>query len=200
MAGGKPDVRFWKSVTRWEEAAGAPWPQVALAGRSNVGKSSIVNLLTGRKGLARTSSTPGRTQTLNLFVVDERFALVDLPGYGYAKAPVGTVRAWTRTVRDFVGRSDRLVGVVLLADIRREPGDHDLAFADLVRAAGRRLVVAVTKADKVARGRRPEHLKAIAAGFGVPPEDLVVTSARTGEGKAELWKAVRGLVDIFQGA
>ncbi|NOY45399.1 MAG: YihA family ribosome biogenesis GTP-binding protein [Deltaproteobacteria bacterium] len=187
----RPNVRFWKSAVRWQDVARTPWPQVALAGRSNVGKSSLVNLLTGRRRLARTSSTPGRTQTLNLFVVDERFVLVDLPGYGYARAPVGVVRAWTRTTREFVARSESLRAVVLLVDIRREPTDDDVRFADLVRGAGRRLLVAVTKADKVPR--RPAHLKAIAEGLGIPQQGMVLTSARTGEGRADLWRAIREL-------
>jgi len=180
---------------RWQDVARTPWPQVALAGRSNVGKSSLVNLLTGRRRLARTSSTPGRTQTLNLFVVDERFVLVDLPGYGYARAPVGVVRAWTRTTREFVARSESLRAVVLLVDIRREPTDDDVRFADLVRGAGRRLLVAITKADKVPRGRRPSHLQTIAEGLGIPRQEMVLTSARTGEGRADLWRAIRGLAE-----
>ncbi len=189
----RPNVRFWKSAVRWQEVACTPWPQVALAGRSNVGKSSLVNLLTGRRRLARTSSTPGRTQTLNLFVVDERFVLVDLPGYGYARAPVGVVRAWTRTTREFVARSESLRAVVLLVDIRREPTDDDVRFADLVRRAGRRLLVTVTKADKVPRGRRPVHLQTIAEGLGIPRQEMVLTSARTGAGRADLWRAIREL-------
>ncbi len=197
--GTRPQVRFWKSIPRWQDAAVTPWPQVAVAGRSNVGKSSLINLLVGQKRLARTSSTPGRTQTLNLFVVDERFVLVDLPGYGYARAPVAVVRAWVRNVRAFLSRAESLRGVVLLLDIRRDPSDDDRSFVDLVRRAGRPLVVAVTKADKVARGRRAGRLGAIAGAIGVPAEDMVVTSARTGEGRLELWRRVLDLAGTAPG-
>jgi cytidylate kinase len=163
---------------------------VAVAGRSNVGKSSLVNFLLGRRSLARTSSTPGRTQALNFFLVDERFVLVDLPGYGYARAPPAAVRTWTARTREYVERSAALRAVVLLLDIRRDPSPQDRVFARWVRDAGRPLIPTVTKADKVARGRRAERLRAIAAGLGVGPGQLLVTSSRTGEGRRELWERV----------
>ena len=191
----RPSVRFWKSAPTWEEAARSPWPQVAVAGKSNVGKSSLLNLLFGRRGLARTSSTPGRTQTLNLYVVDERFVLVDLPGYGYARAPRDVVAAWVRNVRDFLLRAEPLRGVVLLVDIRRDPDAADQEFADLARRAGRPLAVAVTKADKVPRGSRKGRVEEVATALGADPAEVIVTSARTGEGREALWRRVRALLD-----
>ncbi len=191
----RPPVRFWKSAPTWEEAARSPWPQVAVAGKSNVGKSSLLNLLFGRRGLARTSSTPGRTQTLNLYVVDERFVLVDLPGYGYARAPRDVVAAWVRNVRDFLLRAEPLRGVVLLVDIRRDPDAADQEFAGLVRRSGKPLAVAVTKADKVPRGRRKGRVEEVASALGADPAEVIVTSARTGEGRETLWRRVRALLD-----
>ncbi len=191
----RPLVRFWRSAPTWQDAARSPWPQVAVAGKSNVGKSSLLNLLFGRRGLARTSSTPGRTQTLNLYVVDERLVLVDLPGYGYARAPREVVAAWVRNVRDFLRRAEPLRGVVLLVDIRRDPDAADLEVADLVRRTGRPLVVAVTKADKVSRGRRRGRVEEVASALGVDPAEVIVTSARTGEGREALWRRVRTLVE-----
>ncbi len=191
----RPSVRFWKSAGTWEDAAQSPWPQVAVAGKSNVGKSSLLNLLFGRRGLARTSSTPGRTQTLNLYVVDERFVLVDLPGYGYARAPREVVAAWVHNVRHFLRRAEPLRGVVLLVDIRRDPDAADQEFAGLVRRAGRPLVIAVTKADKVSRGRRKDRLEEVASALGTDPAEVIVTSARTGEGREALWRRVRALLE-----
>ncbi len=186
--------RFLLSAPRLEDAPGMPWPQVAVAGRSNVGKSSLVNFLLGRRGLARTSNTPGRTQAMNFFLVDESFVLVDLPGYGYARAPLATVRRWTAHTREYIERAEALRAVVLLLDVRREPSDQDRAFARWVRSAGRALLPVVTKADKVVRGRRAERLRAIAGALGLPPGDFLVTSSRTGEGRGELWERVLDLV------
>jgi len=179
--------RFLLSVPRWEDAPELSWPQVAIAGRSNVGKSSLINFLLGRRALARTSNTPGRTQTLNLFLVDERFVLVDLPGYGYARAPVPVVQRWTEHTRDYVQRCPALAGVVLLLDVRRDPSAQDRAFAEWVRSAQRWLLPVVTKCDKVSRGRRLERFRAIASALGFSAAELVATSSRTGDGREELW-------------
>lgn len=187
---GAASSRFLLSAPRWDDARGVPWPQVAVAGRSNVGKSSLVNFLLGRRGLARTSGFPGRTQAMNFFLVDERFALVDLPGYGYARAPQAAVLRWTSRTREYLEQSPHLRAVVLLLDVRRDPSARDLAFVQWVRAAGRGLLPVVTKGDKVSRGRRAERLSAIAKALGVPSTALLLTSSRTGEGRRELWDAV----------
>ncbi len=182
--------RFLLSVPRWKDGLAGDLPEVAIGGRSNVGKSSLINALLGRRALARTSSTPGRTQALNYFVVDERFVLVDLPGYGFARAPRAAAHRWSENVKEYVTRSNALRAVILLLDIRREPGGLDLAFARGVREAGRPLVPVITKCDKVSRGRRPGHLQTIGRALGCPVEDLVATSAKTGEGRAAVWERV----------
>ncbi|MDW7709113.1 MAG: (d)CMP kinase [Deferrisomatales bacterium] len=193
---GAVSSRFLLSAPRWQDARELPWPQVAVAGRSNVGKSSLVNFLLGRRGLARTSGAPGRTQTMNFFLVDERFALVDLPGYGYARAPLAAVRAWTASTREYLERGDKLRAVVLLLDVRRDPSVQDLAFVQWVRAAGRTLLPVVTKGDKVSRGRRAGRLREIGRALGIPPGELLLTSSRTGEGRRELWDAIAARVDV----
>jgi GTP-binding protein len=177
-------------VPRWKDSPDTRLPQVAIGGRSNVGKSSLLNAMLGRRGLARTSSTPGRTRAMNLFLVEERFLLVDLPGYGYAKAPLSEVRAWVANTRDYISRAQTLRGILLLLDIRREPSQEDQAFYRLVSSSGLSVLPVVTKADKVGRGRRRERRDAIAEGLDVEPADLVLTSSKTGEGFGEVWGRV----------
>lgn len=181
---------FLAAARNWTQAPEIGLPEVAVCGRSNVGKSSVVNLLLGRRKIARTSSTPGRTQTLNFFEVGHRLVLVDLPGYGYAKAPKTEALRWLREVKAYLARRAALRAVVLLLDIRRVPSPADLAFCALVRQSGRALLPVVTKADKVPRGHRLPRLKAIAEAIGAEPQDLVVTSAHRGEGRDSLWKRI----------
>jgi len=178
---------FLLSLPRWRPGAVPDLPMVMFAGRSNVGKSSFINMLLRRKKLARTSVTPGRTQLLNFFDVDARLVLVDVPGYGYAKAPPAEVRKWTENVRDFVQKAESLSLVVQLLDIRRDPSAEDLAFADLVRSTGRPLLFAVTKADKEARGKRAARLALIGSAMGAGREELIATSAEEGTGRDLVW-------------
>ena len=161
-------------------------PEVAFAGRSNVGKSSAINRLVGRRGLARTSSTPGRTQQLNFFAIDDKLVLVDLPGYGYAKVSHAAREAWRPLVESYLGARGALAGVILIVDVRRglEDEEHQL-LAFLAALAVPALVIA-TKIDKLNRGAQAKALKALAAA-AVP---IVPFSAVTGEGVAAVWKAI----------
>lgn len=188
------EARFLMSLPRWKVPAPFRWPQVAVAGRSNVGKSSLINALLGRRGLARTSATPGRTQTLNFFLVNEAFVLADLPGYGYARAPLAEARRWAAHTREYLASADALRGVVLLLDIRRDPSAADLEFVSFVRRARRPLVAVLTKGDKVARGHRARRTAIIGEALGAPAEDIVITSSRTGDGREFLWRRILELV------
>jgi GTP-binding protein len=172
-----------------------PWPQVAVAGRSNVGKSSLINFLLGRRALARTSGTPGRTQALNFFLVGEEFVLVDLPGYGYARAPIPAVARWSENVRHFVRESSSLRAVLLLLDVRRDPSEQDRDFAFWVRSAGRPLVPVVTKCDKVPRGRLKARLEQIGKAVRVEAAELVPTSVKARQGRDRLWDRVETLLE-----
>jgi GTP-binding protein len=175
--------------------------EVAFAGRSNVGKSSLMNALLGRKNLVKTSSTPGRTQTINFFVINDRFFFVDLPGYGYAKVPKAVRKSWgpmvetylkTRRVSAHAGREARqgLCTVVVILDIRRLPnqGDHDLLgwLAHYKIPA----VVVLTKADKLKKNKQASQRNAIAGELATDPSSLILFSATTGAGKQQLWKAL----------
>lgn len=164
-------------------------PQIAFAGRSNVGKSSLINRLLQRKALARTSSTPGRTRAVNYFLINERFYFVDLPGYGYAKTSKQERRSWGELVDGYVQTALDRLQLVLLVDgkIAGSPLDAE-AFA-YFSSFGLRPIVAVTKIDKVPRNKRSRNLTAI-AGLLEAPQDVRIlpVSSQTGEGMSELWK------------
>jgi GTP-binding protein len=171
-----------------------PSPEIAIVGRSNVGKSSLLNALAGRKALARISQTPGKTQTCNVYRVDEAYYIVDLPGYGYARAGKRQRAAFRKLIYDYLGNRRQLEGVVWLLDIRRDPSDDDLAMAEFLAEHARPVLLALTKADKVARSRRSPRVASIAERVGVAEEQCVVTSVQKKEGIGELRDAVAELV------
>jgi len=142
-------------------------PEIAFAGRSNVGKSSLINALLRRRRFARTSNTPGRTQRLHFYRVDHRYYLVDLPGYGFAKVPMAVKRAWGPMVRTYLGTRGPLVGVVQVVDLRHPPSREDGQLAAWLTEYRIRHWVVATKADKLSRGRWPVHLRAVAEGLGL---------------------------------
>ena len=172
-------------------------PHVAFWGRSNVGKSSLINVLLGRtrKKVARVSSRPGKTQTLNFYVVNGRFVLVDLPGFGYAKVPRTLRESWQRLVRDYLRRSRELAGVVLLIDARRDPAPGDLAAVELLGEVGLPALIVVTKIDKTGRSARERRIAHLRERLAVPGDQVLASSARTGEGREELLGAIGGLLD-----
>jgi GTP-binding protein len=165
-------------------------PEVAFAGRSNVGKSSLINMLLGRKNLVKTSSTPGRTQTLNFFLINEGFYLTDLPGYGYAKVPEAVKKKWAPMVEQYLKSRAGLGAVVVILDIRRMPNqaDHRL-FAWLAHYKIPQIVV-LTKADKLSKNKQARQHGRIAEDLRRNPSSLIVFSAATGLGKRTLWKAL----------
>ena len=168
-------------------------PEVAIAGRSNVGKSSLINALVGRRGLARSSQTPGRTRQLNFFLLNERFALVDLPGYGFAVGPQDEQRAWGPLVEGYLRERRTLRGLVLVIDARRGvEAQEDQVLADAA-AAGLPVAVAATKLDKLARGAAQARVTGLQGWLGARAQ-LVGFSARTGEGRVALWRVVEGWI------
>ena len=168
-----------------------PYPEVAFAGRSNVGKSSLLNRLVGQHRLARVSKTPGRTQQINFFLVDERVTFVDLPGYGFARVPVPVKLQWKALVETYLAQRRGLRGVVVLVDLRRGIEPDDALLLDYLRAHRLPTLVVGTKADKLGRAARTAHAKALIA--AVAPDAAVVgCSAVSGEGIDDLWKAIAG--------
>jgi GTP-binding protein len=178
------------SAVRLDGMPKSGFPEVAMIGRSNVGKSSLINALLGRKNLARTSTAPGKTQMANFFAINGEFYLVDLPGLGYAKVSKRQRNAWERLIADYIGRRQTLRVVIHLFDSRRDPGTLDLAVTDMVRQAGRGYIVALTKIDKLTQRDRAASRTRLAMALlqhGLEPP-IVETSARKRSGMKELWE------------
>ena len=171
------------------------FPEIAVAGRSNVGKSSLINALTQRKQLARVSNTPGRTQLLNFFRIDDRFTLCDLPGFGYAKVPLEMKRQWGRMMELYLTTRAPLRALLLLVDIRRNPGDWERELVTLGSACGWGVIPVVTKVDKLSRNQRRPAVKKIATALGFHSSQMIVTSSQSKEGLADVMRALEGFID-----
>ena len=173
----------------------ATLPEVAFVGRSNVGKSSLLNRLMRRKAFARVSRTPGRTREVNFFRVNEDFLLVDLPGYGYAQVSKERKAEWRPLIEGYLRESPQLRGVVQLLDIRRDPSPDDLQMLDFLAELGAPTVVALTKIDKLKPAVATARVADLAAELGLDPEQVIPFSAVTGEGRDDLARAVVSLVE-----
>lgn len=183
-------AEFIKSAVKPNQYPESELPEIAFAGRSNVGKSSLINVLLNRKNLVRTSSTPGRTQLLNFFNVNDLFTLVDLPGYGYAKVPLAVKREWGPMMETYLSRRSNLRGVVLILDVRRTPGEEELQMLQWLRSYSIPPILVVTKCDKVSRNERAKQSAAIAAALGVKREEFTFFSALSREGKEQVWERI----------
>jgi GTP-binding protein len=164
-------------------------PQIAIAGRSNVGKSSIINSLLHRKNLVKTSQTPGKTQLINFFNINESFYFVDLPGYGYARVPFAVTDAWAPMIEGYLKNAQHLSAVVVLLDSRREPDERDVRLIDWLRQYDIPVIYALTKIDKLNRQETERARRSISAALGIA-DDLVLTSAKSGQGIKELWGVI----------
>jgi GTP-binding protein len=180
------------SATGWKPAS--ELPEIAFSGRSNVGKSSLLNALVRRKALARVSATPGKTREINFFRVNDAFHLVDLPGYGYARVSKTARAAWRPLIEGFLRTSEQLRGVVQLVDARHAPSRDDLHMMEFLASLGVPTIVVATKVDKLSRSERGPRLAALAAQLGVEDEQLIPFSAQTGEGRDDLAQAVVSLL------
>jgi len=187
-------TEFIKSATKPVHYPEGELPEIAFAGRSNVGKSSLVNVLVNRKNLVRTSSTPGRTQLINFFQVNQDFMLVDLPGYGYAKVPLEVKKNWRPMMETYLSKRPNLRGVVLILDIRRTPVAEDLQMLEWLRAFGITPIVVITKCDKVSKNERAKQSAVIMQAMGLNKEDLNYFSALSKEGKEGIWARIDALL------
>lgn len=170
------------------------WPEVAFAGKSNVGKSSLINSLMNRKSLARTSAQPGKTQTINFYNINDTMYLVDLPGYGYAKAAVAVKEQWGKMIERYLNTSKMLKAVFLLIDIRHEPSTNDKMMYDWITDNGYQPIIIATKLDKLKRSQVQKHIKQVKMGLDVVPGTPIIPfSADTKQGREEIWE----LIEMF---
>jgi len=170
-------------------------PEIAFAGRSNVGKSSLLNRLVRRKAFARVSRTPGRTREINFFEVNRRFVLVDLPGYGYARISKERRAEWRPLIEAYLRNSSNLRGVVQLIDVRRDPSDDDLQMLDFLSDLGTPTIVAITKVDKLSPSAKAARIGELTASLGLDADQVIPFSAHTGAGRDELAAAIVALTE-----
>ena len=169
--------------------------EIALSGRSNVGKSSFINRLIQRKSLARTSSKPGKTQTLNFYHINDLFYFVDVPGYGYAKVSKKEREKWGKMIEEYITTRENLELVLILVDFRHEPSTEDVQMREFLEYYEIPYRIIMTKCDKIPRGKWNKHVSQIRKAFGKPPEELFLTfSSETGEGVEKAWEWIESVV------
>ncbi|MDF2844105.1 MAG: GTP-binding protein HSR1-related [Herbinix sp.] len=172
-------------------------PEVAFAGKSNVGKSSLINALMNRKSLARTSGQPGKTQTINFYNINKELYYVDLPGYGYAKVSASIKEKWGKMIEKYLKTSGQLKAVFLLLDIRHEPSENDKIMYDWVVYQGFQPIIIATKLDKINRSQKDKHLKLIRQGLGVAPGTKIIPfSSLSKQGREEIWACIEEICGL----
>jgi GTP-binding protein len=194
------EATFLKSAFKVSHYPPPDRPEIAFAGRSNVGKSSLINTLLNRKRMARTSSTPGRTQAINFFAVGERLNFVDLPGYGFARVPLQVKESWKGMVESYLKKRDNLRAVVVILDIRRAPAEGDKDLLSWLTHHGIPQIIVLTKADKLSRNRVAQQAKEIMEQLKeISGERPVIFSAKTRMGRDEVWGKIDQAIGSLQG-
>lgn len=189
-------VDFITSVFKNSQLPAPDYPEIAFAGRSNVGKSSLINKLVNRRGLVKVSARPGKTQSLNFFLVEDHLYLVDLPGYGFAKVPKKIKNDWQGLIASYLEKRESLRCVVVIIDLRHEVKAQDLELVNWLKMLALPLLLVYTKADKLSRNQQQSNAMALDAGFGVERGERVVFSAKSGEGMTDLLVALDRYLDI----
>ncbi len=184
-----------KIGTKFEQYPNNGMVEVAFVGKSNVGKSSLINTLVGRKAIARISSTPGKTRTINFYNVEEKLYFVDLPGYGYARLSKSESEKWGKMIEKYLQKREELKVIVLLVDIRHDVGKNDLQMYEWLKHYGHRTIVVCTKSDKVAKNKLQSYIKNIRKGLDLVEGDIILPfSSHNKSGKDELWAEISKLV------
>jgi GTP-binding protein len=189
-------AQFITSAVKPAQYPPPQFPEVAFAGRSNVGKSSLINTLVNRKRLVKTSSTPGRTQLINFFLINDSLSLVDLPGYGYAKVPLAVKKKWGPMIETYLSTRTSLTAVVLLMDIRRTPREEELRLFDWLAHYGICAVPVLTKADKLSKTKQKKQLQAAVRTLDISEQELILFSAKSRLGKETLWRRLAQYADF----
>ena len=187
-------AEFVTSAVKPSQYPPAVLPEIAFAGRSNVGKSSLINTLVNRKRLVKTSSTPGRTQLINFFNINEEFSFVDIPGYGYAKVPPSVKKTWGPMIETYITTRKTIKGVVLIMDIRRIPRLEEMNMLDWLNHYDIPSVPVLTKSDKLSKTRQQKQLREITNTLSADKDNLILFSAKSRQGKDEVWDAVKKLI------
>ena len=183
-------AEFVKSAVQAVQYPDALLPEVAFVGRSNVGKSSLINTLANRRNLAKTSNTPGRTQLVNFFVINKSISFVDLPGYGYAKVPLSVKKGWQAMVEEYLETRRSLRLVVLILDIRREPSENDDMLIEWLRRRDINVAFVLTKADKLSGNQLAVARRKIGEHLGVLHDAILPFSAKTRSGRDDIWRTI----------
>ena len=188
-------AKFVTSATKPSQYPPADLPEIAFAGRSNVGKSSLINTLVNRKHLVKTSSTPGRTQLVNFFNINDSIVFVDLPGYGYARVPVSVRKKWGPMIETFLSKRASLRGIVVIMDIRRTPATEEFDLLHWLEHYNIARILVITKADKLSKNKQIKHVSNIIQKLGVSRDDVILFSAKTRLGKDTVWDAILDLIN-----
>lgn len=190
------NATFITSAAKREQFITPSKPMIAVCGKSNVGKSSFINMLANRKKLAKTSSEPGRTRLVNYFDFGA-FILADLPGYGFARVSKGEKEKWAKTLNAFFEKKEQIAHVFMLVDSRHDPTEDDVQMIEFLHYHTIPFTVVLTKADKLSRMKLKEHIKAIAADLYLAPANLIATSAETGQGKTDVLNKVHSVIQTL---
>ena len=187
-------AEFVTSATKPSQYPPEGSPEIAFAGRSNVGKSSLINVLVNRKRLVKTSSTPGRTQLVNFFDINDSINFVDLPGYGYAKVPASVRKKWGPMIETYLAGRNTLKGVVVILDIRRTPREEEQNLIDWLSHYSIASILVLTKTDKLSKTKLAKQLAVVARTLALDAGDLILFSAKSRKGREDVWRAIESLL------